>query len=113
MVQRVQTLLIDDIDDSAAAETVVFGLDGVTYEIDLNSDHADSLRSDLAKWIGHGRKQQSAKKAAPAPTPSRGGAAHRAELAKVREWARANGHDVSERGRIAGSIQEAYARAHS
>lgn len=111
MVQRVQVLLIDDVDGSTAAETVVFGLDGVTYEIDLSAANAEALRNDVAKWIGHGRRQQGARKAAPAAPASRGAAGRRAELAKVREWARANGHPVSDRGRISAAIQDAYDRA--
>lgn len=111
MVQRMQMLLIDDIDASSAEETVVFGLDGVTYEIDLSSANAEALRSDLAKWIGHGRRTGGRRNTS-------GGAAPRSEnsredLAKIREWARANGHKVSDRGRISTTVQDAYRKAHS
>lgn len=106
MAQRVQVMLIDDIDDSVAAETVSFALDGVSYEIDLSSENAGNLRGDLARWIGHARRTGGRKATAVK-------SASRADLAKVREWARANGHVVSDRGRISATVQEAYDRANS
>ena len=56
MAQRIQVILEDDIDGGAAAETVTFALDGVTYEIDLSEDNARKLRDDLATWVGHARR---------------------------------------------------------
>lgn len=103
MAQRVEVLLIDDIDKSDAAETVNFGLDGVSYEIDLNAKNAAQLRSDLASWIGHARRTGGRR--------SSKGARPRRDLSQVREWARANGHKVSDRGRISAAVQEAYDKA--
>ncbi len=112
MAQKVQVLLLDDIDGNAAEETVSFALDGVTYEIDLNEDNARALRDSLSHWIGHARRA-GAKSAAARPTSrrsaSRGDGPSPSEL---REWARANGYDVSERGRISEKVREAYAAAH-
>ncbi|HEY5553492.1 MAG TPA: Lsr2 family protein, partial [Cellulomonas sp.] len=56
MAQRVQVLLVDDIDGGTADETVTFAVDGVTYEIDLTADHAAELRNSIATWVGHARK---------------------------------------------------------
>ena len=56
MAQKVNIVLVDDIDGSEATQTVTFGLDGATYEIDLNDDHAAGLRDALATYVGHGRK---------------------------------------------------------
>ncbi|MEI2776662.1 MAG: Lsr2 family protein [Tetrasphaera sp.] len=106
-----QVMLVDDIDESAAAETVSFGLDGITYEIDLNEAHSDALRGDLAKWIGHGRRTGGRKSSAPAGATIRG-AGRREDLGKIREWARDNGFQVSDRGRISAVVQEAYDAAH-
>lgn len=108
MAQRTQVILIDDVDQSAADETVTFALDGVTYEIDLSSANANTLRSDLARWVGHARRTGGRKSTG--ATAAKGKS--REELAKVREWARSAGHVVSDRGRISASIQEAYDRAH-
>lgn len=112
MVQRVQVLLIDDVDASTAVETVVFALEGTTYEIDLSAENAQALRDDLAKWTAHARKQVGRKASAPAPA-ARGKGGRRGDLGKVREWARANGHAVSDRGRISSALQEAYDKAHA
>ena len=56
MAQKVQVLLVDDIDGSDADETVTFSLDGVSYEIDLTDANAQKLRDDLSTWIGHARR---------------------------------------------------------
>lgn len=108
MAQKVNIILVDDIDESEADETVTFGLDGVTYEIDLNAGHAEELREALAPFIGHGRKvggRRSAGRRTPATSsgPSAG---------EVREWARENGWEVSDRGRVPAEVREAYDAAH-
>src|SRR4026207_1708929 len=56
MAQRVQIVLEDDLDGGVAAETVTFGLDGVSYEIDLSDKNAGKLRDEFASWIGHARR---------------------------------------------------------
>jgi hypothetical protein len=108
MVQKVQLVLEDDIDGGAANETVNFGLDGVSYEIDLNAEHAAQLRDALASWVGHARKVKSPVARSTTTTRrSRSGS----DTAAVREWAKANGYTVSDRGRIAAEVQDAYAKA--
>jgi aminopeptidase N len=101
--------LIDDIDQGDADETVTFALDGVTYEIDLSDQNAKKLREDFASWVGHARRSGGASRAA---TKRRGGGSPKRDLGAVREWARANGHQVSDRGRISAEVQEAYDKAH-
>jgi hypothetical protein len=59
MAQKVQVLLVDDLDGSEATETVAFGLDGASYEIDLSSGNADKLRKELAHYVEHARKASS------------------------------------------------------
>ena len=107
MAQRVQVLLVDDLDNSDADETVTFALDGVTYEIDLNQANAAKLRDAFAPWVGHARRSGGRKSAGRSATSSR------KDVSAVREWARKNGHEVSERGRIPASVQEAYDKANS
>lgn len=109
MAQRVQIILDDDLDGGEAAETVTFGLDGVTYEIDLNSKNASKLRDDLATWVGHARRSGGRKTGARSTATKRSAT----NLSDVREWARKNGHNVSERGRIAAEVQTAYDKAHA
>jgi Lsr2 len=110
MAKKVQVLLVDDVDKSSPAdETVSFSLDGVSYEIDLTSKNAAKLRDDLSVWIGHaertGGRRSSGRSAGK-------GTGRKADLGAVREWARQNGHKVSDRGRISADVQAAYDKAH-
>lgn len=112
MAQKVQVLLLDDIDGSEAAETVSFSLDGVAYEIDLSADNARALRDSIAHWVGHARRTGSGRNGSARPSPRRNGAkTDGPSPSELREWARANGYQVSERGRISEQIREAYAAA--
>lgn len=108
MAQRVQVILEDDIDGGDAAETVTFGLDGVTYEIDLNEGNAAKLRDVLAPYVGAGRRVSGRRSSGRA---AGGSSAGRKDLAAVREWARGAGYQVSDRGRISAEVQEAYDKA--
>ncbi len=108
MAQKVNIVLVDDIDQSDAEETVTFGLDGKEYAIDLNEKNARALRDALALYIGHARavsgrtsRRTSSKSATSGPAPS-----------EIRAWARENGFDVPERGRVSAEVREAYAAAH-
>ena len=107
MAQKVHIVLIDDIDQSDAEETVTFGLDGKEFAIDLNKKNARSLRDSLAPYVAHARPvsglsgRRSSSKAASGAAPS-----------EIRAWARENGFDVPERGRVAAEVREAYAAAH-
>lgn len=111
MAQRVQVILVDDVNGGEASETVEFGLDGVTYEIDLSDQNAAELRDAFGKWIGHARRSGGRRQ-----TRRRGGAGAAAgrgsDLGKIREWGRQNGYQVSDRGRIPQDVQDAYAAAH-
>lgn len=110
MAQRVQIVIEDDVDGGAASETVTFGLDGVTYEIDLNDENAGKLRDSLAAWVGHARR--SGGRRATGRRASAEPSARRADLGEMREWARKHGHQVSDRGRVSLVVQEAYDKAH-
>ncbi len=111
MAQRVNVVLEDDLDGSDADETVTFALDGVNYEIDLSAANADKLREALALYVGHGRKTSGRRRTG---APARKGAASGSgpSAADIRVWARENGHDVPERGRVSADVREAYAAAH-
>ncbi len=115
MAKKVTVTLIDDVDGEAAAdETVEFGLDGVSYEIDLSSNNAAKLRDQLDIWVSSARKVSGRRRArtAPAAPVGRGRAAvDREQSAAIRDWARRNGHKVSARGRISAEITEAYNNA--
>lgn len=112
MAQKIQVLLVDDLDGGTATETVSFGLDGSGYEIDLSAENANKLREALAPYVGHARRaSRGASRPGTAARPARGGGnarIDREQTQAIREWARKNGHKVSERGRIPSSIVEAY-----
>ena len=98
MAQKVQTLLIDNINGSAAEGTVRFGPDGTEYEIDLNAGHAQHLRDALAACIRAGRRVNGGSR-----RPARGGRrgpASGLNTTDVREWAKAQGIEVKDRGRV-------------
>jgi len=95
MAQKVQVVLVDDLNGSSADETVTFALDGVSYEIDLSTANAGRMREAFAPYVGHARK--SARSARKPGRAARGGAGKSAE---IRAWARGQGIPVNERGRI-------------
>jgi Lsr2 len=118
MAQKVQVILVDDVDGGNASETVTFGLDGVSYEIDLNEDNAAKLRDSLSTWVGHARRVGgrsssggTRRRSAGSGSGSGGSAGSGNDTAAIRAWARDNGHDVSERGRISAEVMSAYEAA--
>lgn len=112
MAQKVQVILVDDIDGGAAVETVPFALDGSAYEIDLSAANSAALRDALAPYVGAGRKVGRSTGRAPA-TRGRGGATvDREQSRAMREWAQRNGYKVSSRGRIPVNVVEAFHAAH-
>ena len=98
MAQKIQTLLIDDIDGSTAEGTVRFALDGTEYEIDLNARHAKELRDALARYAGAARRVNgSARKPV---RGSRRGPSGGVNTTDVRESARTQDVEVKDRGRV-------------
>lgn len=107
MAQKVQTLYIDDIDGSEAEGTVRFNLDGTDYEIDLNAAHSESLRSSLQTYIAHARKVGGTRRVA--QSGRRGTSA--IDTTAVRAWAKEQGIDIKERGRVPANVVEQYRAA--
>jgi len=124
MARKVQVILSDDLDDSISAdETVAFALDGTTYEIDLSDKNAAEMRDVFAKYVDAARKVSGRGNRASGAGRSKatgggatgnggGGRMDREQAGAIRDWARKNGHEVSDRGRIPGSVVEAYEAAH-
>lgn len=108
MAQRLKVELVDDIDGKEADETVTFGLDGVSYEIDLSTKNAAKMRDSLAVYVGSARKVGGRKRRGKASGGGRSGS----NTAEIRDWARQNGYEVSERGRIPAEVRQAYEAAH-
>ncbi len=100
MAQKIQTLFIDDLDGSEAEGTVGFGLDGTEYEIDLNAEHAQALRSALAPYVSAARRAGGGAARRPARAGGRRASASGLNTTEVREWAKAQGIEVKDRGRV-------------
>lgn len=108
MAQKVNIVLVDDVDGSEATETVSFGLDGTSYEIDLSDKNAGGLRNALAPYLGHARKVSGGRRGGRRPAVStKLGPSPRL----VRDWARSNGYEVSDRGRVPADVIAAYTAA--
>jgi hypothetical protein len=107
VAQKVQTLYIDDIDGGEAAGTVRFGLDGADYEIDLSAEHTDELHTALRTYIDHARKVGGTSRRA--PRSRRAGSA--IDTTAVRTWAREQGIDIKDRGRVPADIVAKYEAA--
>lgn len=111
MARKVEVTLIDDLTGGQAEETVSFALDGTRYEIDLSAANAKKLRNTFAKFVDAARKDKGARqvgrgagrKPAAAAGPS---------TSDVREWAKAQGYEVSERGRVANDLIVKFQEAH-
>ena len=99
VAQKIQTLFIDDIDGSEAEGTVRFALDGADYEIDLNAKHADALRKALSRYVEAARRSSGTAARRPARAGRRS-AASGLNTTEVREWAKAQGIEVKDRGRV-------------
>ncbi|OEU94388.1 histone-like nucleoid-structuring protein Lsr2 [Streptomyces oceani] len=111
MAQKVQVLLVDDLEGGEADETVTFALDGKSYEIDLNTANADKLRDALADFVKAGRRAgRSGRGKGGGRTASSGGGSG-PDTAKIRAWAKEQGYEVNDRGRVPANIREAYEKA--
>ena len=110
MAHQTSVTLVDDLDGGKAAETVVFGLDGASYEIDLSKKNAGTLRKALTEFVEHGRRVKADRFASARnrkrPVPRTGPSS-----AAVREWAAAQGVAVSPRGRISADVVAQYEAA--
>jgi hypothetical protein len=108
MAQKVHIVLEDDLDGSPATETVSFGLDGKTYQIDLNDKNAGKLRDALAQYVGAGRSVGAARRGRKSASSANNlGPSAR----EIRDWARSNGRDVPDRGRIPADVRSAFEAA--
>jgi hypothetical protein len=96
----------DDLDGSKAEETVHFALDGTEFEIDLSKAHAKDLRDTLEPYLSAARKTGGRRSGRRRTTPS-----DKDEVRAIREWARQQGMQVSDRGRVPADIQNAYKQA--
>jgi hypothetical protein len=112
MAQKVLVQLVDDLDGTSSHDvtTVLFGLDGVSYEIDLTDDNAERLRDSLTAYVESARRVGGRIKRGTKPAPG-SKAASANEASQIREWAQENGFELAGRGRIPSHVVEAYKEA--
>ncbi|OZE13466.1 hypothetical protein CH249_01295 [Rhodococcus sp. 05-2255-3B1] len=120
MAKQIYTQLIDDLDDKeipdGTGENITFSVNGNEYEIDLSDKNAKEFHRKLDYYIGYstkvggrkGRKPSAGGSTTAATSPKRDAAQTRA----IREWALASGYEISARGRIPVSVEEAFNAAH-
>jgi hypothetical protein len=104
-VQKITTLLVDDLDPKVRAdETVDFGVDGVVYKIDLAAPNAEKLRKELRPYVDNARKTGRLKSG----TTGLASGLSRAERDEARIWGRKNGFPVGDKGRLSGELLKAW-----
>jgi nucleoid-associated protein Lsr2 len=112
VAQKITTLFIDDIDGGAAEGTVRFALDGTEYEIDLNAKHSEELRTALGKYVSHARKVGgAARRSGRTAGRAARGAGSVLNTTEIRTWARENGYDIKDRGRVPADLVAKYQAA--
>jgi len=113
MASTTRVILTDDIDGSEATQTIGFAYQGITYEIDLNEDHASALEESFTDWISSARRTSSpSRRASTSTVRARATSGSGSTGGAVRQWLRENGHSVPDRGRISAALQEIYDAAH-
>lgn len=116
MARRIVHQLVDDVDGTVLevgeGETVTFSLDGTAYEIDLTDANATVFRDAMAPYIDAARRVTSSRSGGSSVAPRKRRRSNQQDYSAVRAWAKENGHQVSERGRVPASVLEAYEAAH-
>jgi hypothetical protein len=107
-MQRVDVQLEDDLTGGPADETVEFGIDGRSYEIDLSARHAADFRQQLGRFLEHASLIRQAHRRPQVRT-----LANRERSRQIRAWAEEQGFDVSERGRLPREVIQQYESGHS
>lgn len=112
MAQQVKVYLTSDLSGADATETVTFGLDGTTYEIDLTDDEAGKFRGMVAEYVGAARRVSVGRRSGSRkPRTRTERAASDPHPSDIRAWAKENGHNVPDRGRVPAMVREAYIAA--
>lgn len=111
MAQKVEVTLIDDIDGGKADETITFGVDGTQYVIDLSRKNAEKLRKTIAPYVEAARKDRAVRQVGRGA--QRKASAVGPDTSDVRTWAKAQGYEVSERGRVSKDLIVKFQEAHA
>lgn len=107
MAKQTTVTITDDLDGSTNAKEVSFSLNGRSWVIDLSAKNRAALEKALKPYIAKATEQGRASRRGKAVRSS-SRANSRTDLAAVRDWAKNNGHQVSDRGRISADVLKAY-----
>jgi hypothetical protein len=105
-MQKLEVQLEDDLTGGPADETVMFGMDGREYQIDLNAKHAATFRKQLAAFVERARLVRRQR-----PRSASRSAASRGRSRLIRAWAERQGLEVAQHGRLPGHVIQEYERA--
>jgi hypothetical protein len=108
-MQKVEVQLEDDLTGGPADETVMFGVDGRDYQIDLNAKHAASFRRQVAAFVQHARPVALRRSRSTAARSK----ASRERSRQIRAWAGRRGFEIAEHGRLPGHVIQQYESAHA
>lgn len=108
MAKTTLVTITDDLDGSKASTTVRFGWKDTTYEIDLSKKNANALEKALAPYVGAARKVRGGTSSRRA---RRGSSPSRSNQAAIRAWAKQNGYEIADRGRIPAAVIDAFTAA--
>jgi Lsr2 len=118
MAQKTIVTLVDDLtgEEAENVSTVEFAIDGVTYELDLTDENSTKLHDTLSQYAKAGRKIGGQRRSDPRPgramkSAGRTAGYNRETLKSIREWAKKNGHNVSDRGRLSAEVLQAWQTA--
>jgi hypothetical protein len=118
MAQKTIVTLVDDLTGEVAENisTVEFALDGRTYELDLTDDNSAKLHDALSQYVNAARKIGGRRRSAARPdggskSTGRTTGYNRETLKSIREWAKKNGHNISDRGRLPAEVVQAWETA--
>lgn len=109
MARQINIELVDDLDGTVLGEegqTINFAVNGVEYTIDLAPKNADAFFAALEPYIASAQKVTSTRRTSKSKTDKAN------DSRAVREWARENGYEISDRGRIPSHIFQAFTDAH-
>jgi hypothetical protein len=112
VAQRTTVVVTDDLDGSEGADTVTFAFEGIEYEVDLSQSNAKKLKKALGPYISAARKT-GGRRSSGRRSSAASGRASRSDTAAIREWARSQGLQVSERGRVPQSLRDQYTAANA
>ncbi|MDV7102061.1 Lsr2 family protein [Gordonia amicalis] len=118
-MSRIQTVtVVDDLDgrelDPEEAHTVAWTWLGVDYELDVSPANLDKIEEGkvtVAKLLTASTRVGGRRQVRGSSKRNGASNASSSQNAQIREWATANGFEVSPRGRIARDVVEAYEAA--